>query len=422
MTCHPYSVLSLAALAGLSLVAAAPAATCAPAKRAALKPAAPRKIDPQAKALLTQMTAAYQALTSFSCTIDTKVAGGKSPIGAADHHILVRFKKPALVSVTTSDKSGTVVSQAVSDGKNMFMYQPTGTDKTYMEQAVPTSGKVISMALMSGAQGSFLMLLISAPEFLTPMLASASTTALALGALGTVDGVDTQTVVLTGGDAHSHGTLTFVIGQDDHLLRSLVLTEISPARGTSTTTETCSGVQVNPDLSADTFTFTPPAGAKKADAAAPLEDAPTYDPNLKVGASPIVFAAKDMTGKPVSLSQYAGKVVLLDFWATWCGPCVGEVPNVVANYKKFHAQGLEIVGISLDNAGDRAKLLSFTRQNHMAWRQVYDGGGWHSKTAQLYKVQAIPFSLLIGRDGKIAAVDPRGPALAPAVETALAAK
>ena len=174
MTFLRSSALACAALAGLTFVAAAPSALAAPAKRAAPKPM-PRVINPQAKALLMQMTAAYQALQSFSCTIDTKAAGGKSPTGAGDHHILLRFKKPDLASVMTSDASGAVVSQMVSDGKNMFMYQPTGAEKTYAEQAVPPGGKVISMALMMGAPGSFLPMLISAPEFLTGMLSSAST-------------------------------------------------------------------------------------------------------------------------------------------------------------------------------------------------------------------------------------------------------
>ncbi|MDQ2799243.1 MAG: TlpA family protein disulfide reductase, partial [Armatimonadota bacterium] len=141
---------------------------------------------------------------------------------------------------------------------------------------------------------------------------------------------------------------------------------------------------------------------------------------LKPGASPIAFTAKDLSGRPVSLAQYKGKVVLLDFWATWCGPCVGELPNVVAAYNKFHPKGFDVLGISLDNAGDHDPVLAFTKEHHMPWRQVYDGGGWQSKTATLYSIHSIPFTLLIGRDGKIAAVGARGSALAPAVKAALA--
>ena len=79
------------------------------------------------------------------------------------------------------------------------------------------------------------------------------------------------------------------------------------------------------------------------------------------------FEVKDTTGKPLSIANYKGKVVLLDFWATWCGPCVHELPNVIKTYEAHHPKGFEIIGISLDK--DQDKLASFTKEKNMTWVQ-----------------------------------------------------
>ena len=85
------------------------------------------------------------------------------------------------------------------------------------------------------------------------------------------------------------------------------------------------------------------------------------------------FDVKDLDGKSLSIAGYKGKVVMVDFWATWCGPCVGEVPNVAAIYQKYHDKGFEIIGVSLDREGDKDKLISFTKDHNMPWRQDFDG-------------------------------------------------
>jgi thiol-disulfide isomerase/thioredoxin len=133
------------------------------------------------------------------------------------------------------------------------------------------------------------------------------------------------------------------------------------------------------------------------------------------------FAETDLDGKPISVGGFKGKVVLVDFWATWCGPCRGELPNVIATYKKHHADGFEIIGVSLDS--DRDKLETFLKQTDgMTWQQYFDGQAWSNKLAVKYGVDSIPFAILVGPDGRIIGKSLRGDALENAVAGALAKK
>jgi peroxiredoxin len=132
------------------------------------------------------------------------------------------------------------------------------------------------------------------------------------------------------------------------------------------------------------------------------------------------FEEKDLTGKALSVANYKGKVVLIDFWATWCMPCLAELPNVQKTYEKYHGQGFEIIGVSLDE--DQAKLIDFTKQKNMDWPQYYDGAAWDNKLASKYGIESIPATFLLDRQGRIIARDLRGKALDTAVAKALAGK
>jgi thiol-disulfide isomerase/thioredoxin/outer membrane lipoprotein-sorting protein len=188
-------------------------------------------------------------------------------------------------------------------------------------------------------------------------------------------------------------------------------------------TDTITETKLDPEFSPNTFVWSAPPGMteQKEKEEAETEEAETetyFDSRLVKGARPFALTGKDMTGKTVSLANYKGKVLLIDFWASWCGPCVAEMPTVLSNYKKYHGQGFEIIGISLDE--DKAALTNFVKEYKMPWRQVFDGKAWQTPNAVRYDVKAIPFTLLIGRDGKIAAVNPRGEELEPAIKAALA--
>jgi thiol-disulfide isomerase/thioredoxin len=117
---------------------------------------------------------------------------------------------------------------------------------------------------------------------------------------------------------------------------------------------------------------------------------------------PLELSFTTVDGKKFNLADLRGKVVLVDFWATWCPPCVEEVPQLVETYEKFKDRGFEIVGISLDN--DKSALEKFTAENKMAWPQFFDGKGWDNELAQRFKIQSVPTMWLLGKDGKL--VDP----------------
>jgi thiol-disulfide isomerase/thioredoxin len=152
-----------------------------------------------------------------------------------------------------------------------------------------------------------------------------------------------------------------------------------------------------------------------------MDDSKKAQDSLAVGSTFPDFSEQDLNGKPLSVGSLKGKVVLVDFWATWCGPCRAELPHVIATYEKHHKDGFEIIGVSLDSERDKVDAF-LKQQSGMAWPQFYDGQGWSNKLAVKYGVEAIPFAVLIGPDGKIIGKDLRGDDLENAVADALAKK
>ena len=130
---------------------------------------------------------------------------------------------------------------------------------------------------------------------------------------------------------------------------------------------------------------------------------------LSLPGHPMEIKGTLLNGKPFDQKTLAGKVVLVDFWATWCGPCVAEIPNVLEQYEKYHDKGFEVVGISLDE--DREALEKFVTDQKIPWPILYEkpeGEGWRHPLSTFYGISGIPTVILIGRDGNVITLNARG--------------
>jgi peroxiredoxin len=127
---------------------------------------------------------------------------------------------------------------------------------------------------------------------------------------------------------------------------------------------------------------------------------------VAIGQPAVDFTMNDSLGKPVALSSFKGKYLLVDFWASWCGPCRGENPNVVKAYQGYNSKGFDILGVSFDK--DREKWIQATKDDNLTWNHVSDLQGWGNTAGKVYGVNSIPANVLLDKDQKIIGKNLRG--------------
>jgi peroxiredoxin len=139
--------------------------------------------------------------------------------------------------------------------------------------------------------------------------------------------------------------------------------------------------------------------------------------NVAIGKTAPEIVLNDTAGKSVKLSSLKGKYVLVDFWASWCGPCRAENPNVVKAYKKYNEKGFTVFGVSLDE--NREKWLAAIKKDGLTWSHVSDLKGWANVAAKQYAVMGIPANFLLDKEGKIIASNLRSEDLGKKLEEVL---
>ncbi len=411
----------------LSLLALAPVVASAR-SHAKTPPAAPfLEIDPAARQLLNQAREKYASLRSLSFEVSSQAGGEKTGRST------VRFQAPNSL-VLTQERNGK--TQTITCfGNRIFVDRGA----TFSDLSIPNAAglptlqvprqTVLDLVSGVGAEGTGVGNTIA--DWLQneailddPRLAESGkkhgfrvrVSTLAPKAINgaLLRGIKTQILPTNANSSASASERILWFDLQAPLLRRVEGSFSLKNEKPTVLVDTLFNQRLNPTFSPAAFDFAPGNRIPEQDTS-PFH----YDPRLVVGAHPYEFSAKSLSGQTIAPSDYRGKVLLLDFWATWCEPCVESLPELQGVYRKYHGQGLEVVGVSLDE--DQGQLQGFVKAHKIPWPQVFDGKAWQSGVPNIYGVKAIPFFLIVGRDGEIAAVNPRDD-LEGAAKRALTAK
>jgi peroxiredoxin/outer membrane lipoprotein-sorting protein len=359
-------------------------------------------INPQAQRILARSIHTYQSLQTYQ---DSSVNVDNSPADKTVIRQAISFKAPRFLNVVTINDKYRLIDNY--DGVN---YNTTniGSDGIFWtRQPLPDTSYGRHVLLQYQPAGIlFTPFLAGVNPIDSPFGIAISS--LKLGPTVTLDNVKVNTIIATPlDDSKTH--YIYLIGQKDHLLRRVTMESVTVMGDKYTTTETHSHIKTNLTFPAGTFKFHIPPGAPLKNI---LEELPS-DTLQKGGKAPY-FHALDLHYKKINLNQYKGKVLLVDFWATWCIACRYEMPYFKSLYQKYHSQGFDIVGVSQD--AQRSDLTAYVHQHRIPWRQIHDSA---AAIALNYKVEGLPKTVLIDRTGKIVAVDQTSLLLDTAIRTAL---
>ena len=347
------------------------------------------KISAAAQTQLDKTKAAYKALTFYAGDIKMETSGLPDNLQLSAK---VAWQKPNNLRVEADNGAGT--SLYVSDGAKLWM-TIARAPRQYLEKTISSTRSLMPSVLTeTSIDKTTLGMFLTGKDPLRQFGSALQSVELSNVKVGGKIAPDRVALVMKLLRRKDEGTATFVIDGKTNLLRSVKISKT--VNGAPVTiAETYNNRRTKADAN-DNFEYSIPAGEERVTKFAKLP----YDPRLVVGAKPFRIDTKDIDGRMVDLDEYKGKVVVIDFWATWCPPCKVDAPRLAALHNKYKDQGLEIIGVNMDY--DMVNLRPFAEHYGMTWRQTYDGKGWDNAISNRFGVASIPFTLVIGRDGKIA--------------------
>jgi len=329
------------------------------------------------KQVMQNIQQAYGKVQSLKATLRIKM--GETFVSS------VQFQRPKLFMVRVTQNGKTVYS-FTSDGKTFTTYD--AQKNSYQQQEVSADSPLVGGHLQFAGFAAMAM----EPQYgkmLEGFFQQSFDKAQAKGKQK-VGNVPCRVVELTG----KGGTMTLYLGEKDGLVYRMVY----KMPDGDIYEEMVTALQLNPTIQKSVFAFNPPAGAKKAEPAKEEETA-RDDTNSLKGAEAPNFTLIDMEGNEVSLNSLRGKVVFLDFWATWCPPCRNSLPHTQALSQHEKTKSGDLVVLAVNAREDVDKVKKFMQDNNYSFRVLLDKDG---KVLDSFKVRGIPTFVLIDREGKVA--------------------